>query len=94
MIKTAPKKFNWIALLPLAAFAILAGVFFTMLVSGRDNSIIPSALIGKPAPDIALPVVAGLVDNGTQVPGIPLNVFAGRVSVQTGTPADHGNCRG
>lgn len=51
--------------LPLALFALLAGVFLIRLFAG-DASRIPSALIGKPAPAFALPTVEGLAD----VPGL------------------------
>ena len=40
-------------LLPVAVFAAVAAAFYSGL--GRDPSIVPSALIGKPAPDFALP---------------------------------------
>lgn len=45
--------------LPLALFALLAGVFLIRLFAG-DASRIPSALIGKPAPTFDLPALAGL----------------------------------
>lgn len=51
--------------LPLALFALLAGLFLIRLFSG-DASRIPSALIGKPAPSFDLPALAGLAD----VPGL------------------------
>ena len=48
-----------LALIPLAAFLALAVLFLIRLGAG-DASRIPSALIGKNAPDFALPPVAGL----------------------------------
>jgi cytochrome c biogenesis protein CcmG, thiol:disulfide interchange protein DsbE len=48
-------------LLPLVAFALLAGLFLVRLFAG-DASRLPSALIGKPAPSFALPAVEGLAD--------------------------------
>lgn len=45
--------------LPLVLFALLAALFLVRLFSG-DASRIPSALIGKPAPDFELPALAGL----------------------------------
>jgi len=45
--------------LPLALFALLAGLFFIRLFAG-DASRIPSALIGKPAPNFDLPALDGL----------------------------------
>lgn len=38
------------ALLPLLCFAALAAVFALALLKGRDPGILPSALVGKPAP--------------------------------------------
>lgn len=45
--------------LPLALFALLAALFLARLFSG-DASRIPSALIGKPAPQFDLPALSGL----------------------------------
>lgn len=45
---------RWIAFLPLGIFAALAVVFLVMLLSGRDTSTVPSALIGQPAPETDL----------------------------------------
>lgn len=48
---------NLLALMPVAAAAGLFGVFFIGL--GRDPSVLPSTLIGKPVPDFTLPPVQG-----------------------------------
>lgn len=66
--------------LPLIAFAALAALFWFRLGSG-DPSRIPSALIGRPAPQTALPPLEGLAANGIQVPGLDPAVFKGKVSV-------------
>jgi len=66
--------------LPLAVFASLAAVFWLRLGSG-DPSRIPSALIGRQAPQTALPPLEGLLNNGAQVPGLDPTVFKGRVSL-------------
>ena len=66
--------------LPLLAFAALAAIFWLRLGTG-DPSKIPSALIGHPAPQTALPPLQGLVNNGAQVPGLDPAVFKGKVSV-------------
>ena len=66
--------------LPLIAFAALAAILWFRLGTG-DPSRIPSALIGRPAPQTALPPLAGLVNNGAQVPGLDPAVFKGEVSV-------------
>jgi cytochrome c biogenesis protein CcmG, thiol:disulfide interchange protein DsbE len=46
-------------LLPLVAFILLASLLYVgvRMNSGRDNSAIPSPLIGKPAPAFSLPVL-------------------------------------
>lgn len=76
----APRTSRWLMALPLIAFAALAAIFWFRLGSG-DPSRIPSALIGRPAPQTALPALEGLVNNGTQVPGLDPSVFKGKVSV-------------
>jgi cytochrome c biogenesis protein CcmG/thiol:disulfide interchange protein DsbE len=65
---------------PLIAFAALAAIFWFRLGNG-DPSRIPSALIGRPAPQTALPALTGLVNNGGQIPGLDPSVFKGKVSV-------------
>lgn len=65
-----------IALLPLAVFLVLAGIFLLQLLSGRDLSTVPSALIGAPAPDTRLPPVEGL-----GLPGLDSSGFAGKVTL-------------
>jgi cytochrome c biogenesis protein CcmG, thiol:disulfide interchange protein DsbE len=67
-------------LVPLAAFLALAVLFLKGLSSG-DPSIIPSALIGHPAPQTNLPPLAGLERDGAPVPGLDPASFKGNVSV-------------
>jgi cytochrome c biogenesis protein CcmG/thiol:disulfide interchange protein DsbE len=43
-----------IYLLPVALFLVLAGYFALALRPGRDPSLLPSAMIDRPAPDFAL----------------------------------------
>jgi cytochrome c biogenesis protein CcmG, thiol:disulfide interchange protein DsbE len=76
----SPQRRSWLMALPLIAFAALAAIFWFRLGTG-DPSRIPSALIGRPAPQTALPPLQGLVNNGTQVPGLDPAVFKGKVSV-------------
>jgi cytochrome c biogenesis protein CcmG/thiol:disulfide interchange protein DsbE len=71
---------SWLMALPLVAFAGLAAVFWFRLGSG-DPSRIPSALIGRPAPQTTLPPLEGLAANGAPVPGLDPAVFKGKVSV-------------
>jgi cytochrome c biogenesis protein CcmG/thiol:disulfide interchange protein DsbE len=66
--------------LPLIGFLALAGLFLLRL-QGGDPSKIPSALIGRPAPQTVLPALEGLVVNGAAVPGLDPARFKGRVSV-------------
>lgn len=66
--------------LPLVAFVGLAALFWFGLRSG-DPSLIPSALIGHPAPQTPLPPLEGLVNDDRPVPGLDPAVFKGKVSV-------------
>jgi len=75
-----PQSRRWLVLLPLLGFVALAGIFLLRL-HGGDPSKIPSALIGRPAPQTVLPALEGLVNNGAQVPGLDPAVFKGKVSV-------------
>ena len=68
-------------LLPLAVFAGMAVMFYVGLFSG-DPSKLPSALIGKPVPEFALPQLTGLIENGKQVPGFTdKDLSAGEISI-------------
>ncbi len=68
-------------LAPLLVFLGLALLFLFRLYGGGDPSRIPSALIGHPAPQTALPPVAGLERNGAGVPGIDPAAFKGAVTL-------------
>lgn len=63
-------------LLPFAIFLALAGVFVVQLLSGRDESIVPSALIGKPIPPTDLAPL-----EGSRLPGLSSRDFAGKVTL-------------
>jgi cytochrome c biogenesis protein CcmG, thiol:disulfide interchange protein DsbE len=76
----SPPRRLWLMALPLVAFAALAALFWFGLQAG-DPSRIPSALIGRPAPQTALPALDGLVANGSQVPGLDPKMFKGKVSL-------------
>ena len=66
---------------PVLIFAVLAAVFGASLMTG-DPSKIPSALIGKPAPDMPMPPLAGLVRDGQSVPSFAkADLARGKVSV-------------
>jgi len=66
--------------LPLLGFVALAVLFFRGLESG-DPSRLPSALIGRPAPNLSLPALEGLMRENTQVPGLDPSKFQGRVTL-------------
>jgi cytochrome c biogenesis protein CcmG/thiol:disulfide interchange protein DsbE len=76
----APKRRSWLVALPLLLFIALAAMFLARL-HGGDPSKIPSALIGRPAPQTALPPLPGLARDGTPVPGLDPAAFKGKVSV-------------
>jgi cytochrome c biogenesis protein CcmG/thiol:disulfide interchange protein DsbE len=70
---------------PLALFVLLAGLlnfWLNKIQSGDNPSDLPSALIGKAAPEFALDAVPGLQSNGKPTPGFSnKNLADGRVSV-------------
>ena len=76
----SPRRRPWLMALPLVAFAALAALFWFRLGSG-DPAKIPSALIGRPAPQTTLPPLQGLARDGAQVPGLDPTLFKGKVSV-------------
>jgi cytochrome c biogenesis protein CcmG/thiol:disulfide interchange protein DsbE len=78
--QAAPARRRLIVLVPLIVFLALAALFFFRLGSG-DPSRIPSALIGRPVPQIDLPPVPGLEREGKPVPGIATAGFTGAVSL-------------
>jgi cytochrome c biogenesis protein CcmG, thiol:disulfide interchange protein DsbE len=78
--ETASARRGLLMLLPLILFVGLAALFWFRLGSG-DPSRIPSALIGRPAPQTTLPPLAGLTSEGTPVPGLDPAIFKGKVSV-------------
>jgi cytochrome c biogenesis protein CcmG/thiol:disulfide interchange protein DsbE len=74
------RRRRFFVLIPLVLFIGLAGLFLIRLFAG-DPSLLPSPLIGHPAPQTALPAVAGLERNGAQVPGLDPAQFKGAVTV-------------
>jgi cytochrome c biogenesis protein CcmG, thiol:disulfide interchange protein DsbE len=69
-----------IVVVPLILFAGLTAIFLIRLNAG-DPSLIPSALIGHPVPQTALPPIVGLKRDGAGVPGIDPASFKGAVTV-------------
>lgn len=82
-----------IALIPLAIFLGLAGIFLMQLAAGGGKSEIPSALIGRPAPQFALEPIAGLKQAGADVPGLSRADLDGKVSVVNVWASWCGPCR-
>ena len=76
--ETRPRRL--IVLVPLILFAGLTALFLIRLNAG-DPSLIPSALIGHPVPQTALPAIAGLKRDGVAIPGIDPASFKGAVTV-------------
>lgn len=62
--------------IPVAVFAVLAGLFLFQLRAGRDASILPSVMIDQPAPDFVLPAVAGV-----DMPGFATTDLQGQVTI-------------
>jgi cytochrome c biogenesis protein CcmG/thiol:disulfide interchange protein DsbE len=76
----APQRRSWLVVLPLVGFVALSGIF-KLRLHGDDPSKIPSALIGHPAPQTALPPLQDLVIDGTPLPGLDPAMLKGKVSI-------------
>jgi cytochrome c biogenesis protein CcmG/thiol:disulfide interchange protein DsbE len=76
----SPRGRRWLVALPLIGFAVVAALFLARLYGG-DPAKLPSALIGRPAPQTSLPELPGLLQDGAQVPGLDPAAFKGKVSV-------------
>jgi len=74
------KPRNVFILLPLLAFIALAALFLYRLGTG-DPSVLPSALIGHPAPVTDLPPLPGLERDGKPIPGVSNATFLGAVTL-------------
>lgn len=76
-----PKRLNLIVVVPVIVFAVLAIVFGFSLKSS-DPSRLPSALIGKPVPNVDFPALDGLVEKGQPLKGVtPVDLAQGEVTV-------------
>jgi len=79
-MEQAQRRNSFLMVLPLIVFLGLAALFWFRLGDG-DPSKIPSALIGRPAPQTILPPLDGLASDGKPVPGIDPVAFKGKVSI-------------
>ncbi|KZD25632.1 DsbE family thiol:disulfide interchange protein [Tardiphaga robiniae] len=79
MTAQATPKRRWMLALPLLIFAALAALFWFRL--GADPAKLPSALIGRAAPQTTLSALEGLTDSGAPVPGLDPAAFKGKVSL-------------
>ena len=70
-----------VALIPLIIFLVLAAIFMMQLMSGKDTSVLPSALIGKPAPVLNLAALDGAVLAGKPVPALTTAAIKGRLTL-------------
>lgn len=69
-------RFRPVMLLPLVLFAGLAAIFLVRLKSTTGPDVVPSVLIGKPAPEFSLPALAG-----AGVPALSRADLAGRLTL-------------
>lgn len=70
-----------VAFLPLIVFGALVAVFVSQLLSGKDNSVIPSALIGKQAPTLNLPPLEGAIRAGQPIPALTSSAVKGKLTL-------------
>jgi cytochrome c biogenesis protein CcmG/thiol:disulfide interchange protein DsbE len=77
---TSARPRRTLVILPLIVFLGIAALFLYRLGAG-DPSTLPSALIGRPAPNTPLPPLDGLVRDGTPVRGLAIEDFKGQVSL-------------
>ncbi|WP_448950334.1 DsbE family thiol:disulfide interchange protein [Labrys neptuniae] len=96
-IVEAPRR-RALVFVPLLAFVGLVGLFgywlYQQNFEGADPSKLPSALLGKPVPEMSLPPLAELVRDGKPIPGLATaDLKSGGVSVVNIFASWCGPCR-
>lgn len=66
---------------PVALVLGFAAIAYSMMTSGKDNSVLPSALIGAPAPELSLPPLDGAVNNGKPMPALTSDAIRGQLTL-------------